>query len=74
MLSGLRKKAQQNSSIDSKASMESQAVPPENSWVETPDDVVTAGSEQWMSHQDRQSLVKNRTYSVTEPAKPSQRP
>ena len=37
-----------------------------SSWKETPDDVVTAGSKQWMSHQERYEFVKNRTYSSVE--------
>ena len=53
--------------------MESLDVLPNDAWLETPEDVVTAGSEQWMSHQDRQALGKNRTYSVTEPAQSNER-
>ena len=37
-----------------------------SSWEETPDDVVTAGSKQWMSYQERYGFVKNRTYSSDE--------
>lgn len=40
-----------------------------NSWQETSDDIVTAGSKEFMSHQERYEFVKNRTYS---PVKPSQ--
>jgi hypothetical protein len=53
--------------------MESLDVLPNNAWLETPEDIVTAGSEQWMGHQDRQALVKNRTYSVTEPTQSNER-
>lgn len=38
-------------------------------WKETSEDIVTAGSKQFMSHQERYEFVKNRTYS---PVKPSQ--
>jgi hypothetical protein len=35
----------------------------QESWEETPDDVIMAGSNQVMSHQERYEFVKNRTYS-----------
>jgi hypothetical protein len=41
--------------------------------METADDDVTAGSKQWMSHQERQTLVKNRAYATTESTESSQR-
>jgi hypothetical protein len=68
MLSGLQNKGKRDSSLDSKVPTEPLDVLPNISWMETPDDVVTSGSEQWMSHQERQTLIKNRTYSATEPA------
>jgi hypothetical protein len=74
MLSGLRDKVQQNSSTDRKASIGSLAMPSESYWMETTNDVVTAASEQWMSHQGRQSFVKHRIYFSTEPATSSQQP
>ena len=49
-------------------------VPPDSSWMETTDDDVTAGSKQWMSHQERQAFVKNRTYAAIEPTELSQQP
>jgi hypothetical protein len=42
--------------------------------METDDDDVTVGSKQWMSHQERQALVKNRAYAATEPTELPQRP
>jgi len=41
----------------------------QESWEETPDDVITTGSNQVMSHQERYEFVKNRTYY---PVKPSE--
>ena len=41
----------------------------QESWEETPDDVIMAGSNQVMSHQERYEFVKNRTYY---PVKPSE--
>jgi hypothetical protein len=40
--------------------------------IETADDELTAGSKQWMSHQERQAFVKNRVYAATEPTEMSQ--
>jgi hypothetical protein len=74
MRSDLRNKGQQNSSKDSRVSTEPPTVPHDSSWIETADDDVTAGSKQWMSHQERQAFVKNRTYAATEPTESSQRP
>jgi hypothetical protein len=74
MRSDLRNKGQQNSSKDSKVPTEPPTVPPDSSWMETADDDVTAGSKQWMSHQERQALVKNRAYAATEPSESSQQP
>jgi hypothetical protein len=54
--------------------MEPPTVPHDSSWMETADDDVTAGSEQWMSHQERQAFVKNRAYAATEPTELPQRP
>jgi hypothetical protein len=42
--------------------------------METAEDDVTAGSKQWMSHQERQAFVKNRAYDATEPSESSQKP
>jgi hypothetical protein len=74
MRSDLRKKGQQSSLKDSKMPTEPPTVPHDSSWIETADDDVTAGSKQWMSHQERQALVKNRAYAATEPTESSQRP
>jgi hypothetical protein len=70
MLSDLRDKGPQNSSKDSRVPTEPPTVPHDSSWIET----ATAGSKQWMSHQERQALVKNRAYAATEPTELSQRP
>jgi hypothetical protein len=67
MCSDLRNKVRQNSSKDSRVPTEPPTVPHDSSWIETDDDDVTAGSKQWMSHQERQALVKNRAYAATEP-------
>jgi hypothetical protein len=72
MRSDLRNKGRQNYSKDSRVSTEPPTVPHDSSWMETADDDVTAGSKQWMSHQERQALVKNRAYSATEPTESSQ--
>jgi hypothetical protein len=74
MRSDLRNKGQQNSSKDTRVTTEPPTVPPDSSWMETTDDDVTAGSKQWMSHQERQALVKNRVYASTESTEASQRP
>jgi hypothetical protein len=74
MLSDLRNKGQQNSLKDRKVPTEPPTVPDDSSWTETAEDDVTAGSKQWMSHQERQALVKNRAYAATESTESSQRP
>jgi hypothetical protein len=74
MRSDLRKKEQQSSLKNSKMPTEPPTIPHDSSWMETVDDDVTAGSKQWMSHQERQSFVKNRAYAATEPTELSQRP
>jgi hypothetical protein len=74
MRSDLRNKGRQNFSKDSRVPTEPPTVPTDSSWMETVDDDVTAGSKQWMSHQERQALVKNRAYAATEPTESSQRP
>jgi hypothetical protein len=74
MRSDLRNKGQQNSSKDSRVSTEPPTALHDSSWMETADDDVTAGSKQWMSHQERQALVKNRAYAATEPTELPQRP
>jgi hypothetical protein len=68
MLSDLRKKGQQSSLKDSKMPTDSPTAPYDSSWIETAEDDVTAGSKQWMGHQERQALVKNRAYAATEPS------
>lgn len=69
MLSGLHKLGHKSSAPESSKNTAVQSNPANSSWKETELDVVTAGSPQWMSHQERYELVKNRTYS---PVKPSQ--
>jgi hypothetical protein len=71
MRSDLRSKMQQSSLKDSRVPTESLTVLDDSSRMETVDDVVTVGSTQWMSHQDRQAFVKHRTYSATEPSESS---
>jgi hypothetical protein len=66
MRSDLQNKGRQNSSKDSRVPTEPPTVPHNSSWMETADDDVTAGSKQWMSHQERQAFVKNRAYTATE--------
>ena len=41
----------------------------QESWEESSDDVIMAGSNQVMSHQERYEFVKNRTYSPEKPSK-----
>jgi hypothetical protein len=74
MLSDLRNKGQQSSLKDSKVPTEPPTVPHDSSCMETAGDDVTAGSKQWMSHQERQAFVKNRAYAATEPTELSQQP
>ena len=72
MLSYLLNKGRKSFLKDSRVPMESLTVhSDDNSWMETVDDEVTAGSKQWMSHQERQAFIKSRTYS-TEPTELSQ--
>jgi hypothetical protein len=66
MLSDLRNKGRQSALKDSRVPTEPPTVPHDSAWIETADDDVTAGSKQWMSHQERQALVKNRAYAATE--------
>ncbi len=69
MLSGLHKRAQKNFAQESSKNTDIQSDLTDSSWKETSDDVVTAGTKKFMSHQERYKFVKNRTYS---PIKPSQ--
>ena len=71
MLSGLHNSEHKNSAPESSKNTASQSDSANSysSWKETPDDVVTAGSKQWMSHKERAQLVRNRSYS---PVKPSE--
>ena len=69
MLSSLRNKEQKNSAEDSNNDMASQSDLTDSPCMETSDDVVTAGSKQWMSHRDIYEFVKNRTYSTNKPAR-----
>lgn len=48
--------------------MDIQSDSPSSSWKETSDDIVTAGSKKFMSHQERYEFVKNRTYSAVKPS------
>ena len=69
MLSSLRNREQKSSAPElSKNTADIQLDLADNSWKETSDDIVTAGSKKFMSHQERYEFVKNRTYS---PVKPS---
>ena len=68
MLSGLHKREQKSSVPESSENTDIQLDSANNSWKETSDDIVTAGSKKFMSHQERYEFVKNRTYS---PVKPS---
>lgn len=43
------------------------SVDSDNSWEESVSDVMTVGTKQWMSHEDRYEYVKNRTYSKVKP-------
>lgn len=68
MLSGLQKLGCKSSDPSSKnTAVQSNSA--NSSWKETADDLVTAGSPQWTSHQERYELVKNRTYSPVKPSK-----
>jgi hypothetical protein len=66
MLSGLHKR-EQNSAPESSKNTDIQSDSADSSWEETSDDIVTAGSKQFMSHQERYEFVKNRTYSPVKP-------
>lgn len=68
MLSGLRKIEPKNSARESSKSMDIQSNLDNTSWKETSEDIVTAGSKQYMSHQERYEFVKNRSYSPVKPA------
>lgn len=68
MLSSLRKREQKSSAPELSKNTDIQLDLADNSWKETSDDIVTAGSKKFMSHQERYEFVKNRTYS---PVKPS---
>lgn len=68
MLSGLRKREQKNSVQESSKNMDVQSNSDDSSWMETSEDVVTAGSKQFMSHQERYEFVKNRSYSAVKPS------
>ncbi len=68
MLSGLRKREQKSSAPESSKNTDIQSDSANNSWKETSDDIVTAGSKKFMSHQERYEFLKNRTYSPVKPA------
>lgn len=68
MLLGLQKKGGKSSAPESSKNMAVQSELTNSSWKETPEDVVTAGSQQYMSHQERYEFVKNRTYSSVKPS------
>lgn len=68
MLSGLRKIEQKNSAQESSKNMDIQSNSDDSSWKETSEDIVTAGSKQYMSHQERYEFVKNRSYSAVKPS------
>ena len=67
MLLSLRKREQKSSAPESS---ENTDIQPEATslWKETSDDIVTAGSKKFMSHQERYEFVKNRTYSAVKPS------
>ena len=67
MLSGLHKREQKSFAPESSKNTDTQSEA-NNSWKETSDDIVTAGSKKFMSHQERYEFVKNRTYSPVKPA------
>ena len=69
MLSSLHKKGHKSFAPESSKNTAVQSHSANSSWKETPDDVVTAGSKQWMSHQERYDFVKNRTYSSVKPSR-----
>jgi hypothetical protein len=69
MLSGLHNREQKSSALESSKNTDIQSDSADSSWKETSNDIVTAGSKKFMSHQERYEFVKNRTYS---PVKPSQ--
>lgn len=68
MLSGLRKREQKNSAQESSKNMDIQSDLDNTAWKETSEDTVTAGSKQYMSHQERYEFVKNRSYSAVKPS------
>lgn len=63
MLLGLQGKEQKNSAEDKKESMVPQPDCADQTWMETFDDEISAGSTQCMGHSERCEFVKNRTYS-----------
>lgn len=69
MHSGLQNKGRKNSAPESSQNPAVESELGSSSSKETHDDVVTAGSKQWMSHRERYEFVQSRAYS---PVKPSQ--
>ena len=69
MLSGLPKNKQNSFAQESKKDMDSQHLSHNDGWEENPNDVIMAGSNQVMSHQERYEFVKNRVYSPTKPVR-----
>ena len=67
MLSGLHKREQKSSALESSENTDTQSEA-NNFWKETSDDIVTAGSKKFMSHQERYEFAKNRSYSPVKPA------
>jgi len=67
MLLGLQKKEPKRFVEDNKSSTENPSCKQGEAWQENSEDVIIAGSRQWMSHQDRYEFVKNRSYSKTKP-------
>lgn len=59
MLSGLRKREQKDSALTSSKNMDFQSNLDDTSWKETSEDIVTAGSKQYMSHQERFDILPN---------------
>ena len=49
--------------------MSSDALPDNDEWMETDDDVVTVATNEDMTHQQRYEYRKNRTYSKHKPIK-----
>lgn len=70
MLLSFRNYRQNNSVKESKLNtVSSDALPDNDEWMETDDDVVTVATNEDMTHQQRYEYRKNRTYSKHKPIK-----